>query len=1471
MYKIKLSPYAKIFYTEWLLDPNGCRYNLSIDQTLYGNLDVDRLRAALKKYVAECVLLNSHVQDIDGEPYLVKNDSINELEYLDSTVNSSELSSYISRSFDLHNEPLYRFKLVHTGNHTYRFIIVMHHLVMDGSASLDPGVFEAISNYYNDESYIAKYTFDDQIKAIADLTDKLSSNLEQNKAKYKEFWQQQLSDAENVDLSFLKLNKDYDKQNTNKLLNPTGIVKFSCCEAELAKLKQIKLTHGITPYIYGQCIFALLLHRYTGQERFAISYPIAIKEGLDFIYGAQINTNLIPYQFNQDTTIVDLFDQSKDFFRSTMRDDIKYGYYPIANIIQDNHNKQLLDICFAQTFFREHPFSFNGITKAETHSEFSTDGVTKDILLFEHDARGNKLNYRIRYDRKTFDDGLINNFITSYKKLYSEILEDLTCGNNIKSISSYNLLYDEQYRKIVYEFNQTEKDYPRDKTIHQLFEEQVLKTPNNIAVVYEDTKLTYQELNNKANQLANYLRQNYDIKPDDLIILCLDRNEHVLIGMLGILKSGGTYVPIEPSYPDGRIGYVLNDTQAKVILTNNIHKNKLQQIIELKSKTKEATAIAIDSKEIQIKLTKQKSTNQITSATSINLAYVIYTSGTTGNPKGAMVEHRSVINYITYLINEAKLDERSVGSKYAAIGFDASVTEIYPILLSGGALHFVKEQDRLEPTKINKFFNQNNITYAFLPTKIAEMFFDIETSSLATLIVGGEKLEKFIKRGYKVINAYGPAETTVQPTGFIVNKPYANIPIGKPINNAKCYVLNTNLNVLPVGVIGELLIGGETLARGYLNLLDLTDEKFIANPFQTIEEKLQNRNNRLYKTGDLARMLPNENLEYIGRNDFQIQIRGYRVELGEIENKLVNYPEIKQAVVVARTHAREASQYASDKYLVAYYVADRKLEEEKILSYLASHLPAYMLPTSLVYLSNLPLTINGKLDTRALPEPKFRNHNRYILPTNEQEKLVCKAFTKVLGIKKIGINDDFFKFGGSSIQAIQLTTNLQANFNVKVADIFNLRTPKKIAENSRITDSHLVKDALKRKLEQIKQLYQDRTDKNRIPDKMVQEKIDRYLKDILNYKIDCSLKKPISNVLLTGATGYLGCNILNQLLKLTSYNIFLLVRADSQIEAIKRINKKFQFYFDRTIDDVYGLRVFIIKADIEKNNLGLLPKEYQDLANEVDSIIHAAALVKHYGEYNKFYSANVQATINLLGLSKLTKLKDFHYISTYSVLNCGYIPNCKEYIYIENEMPDNLKQWDNVYIKTKSQGEQQVIKYRDHMVNSNIYRVGNLAFISENHRVQENIEDNAFFNRLKCLHKIQCVSSDFNLVEISQVDLTAQAIVKIFDKEQLSDNIYHVFNPHLFSISNIFAGNNETRIFTTDQFVGNIINKLINGDIHHELILKFLLHQGWLDGLNTEASTSIQVLQNRTQYILRQLGFEWLHVSSEALKNILVG
>ena len=651
-----------------------------------------------------------------------------------------------------------------------------------------------------------------------------------------------------------------------------------------------------------------------------------------------------------------------------------------------------------------------------------------------------KITIKIQGDGKLTLDGdsayqlQINSIAESIKTVFDEKI-------TTKDLKHISLLNKAQYQQIVYDWNKTEKDYPKNKTIHQLFEEQVLKTPNNIAVVYENTKLTYQELNNKANQLAHYLIQNYNIQPDDLIALYLDRSEQMIIAMLGVLKAGGAYVPIDTNYPDEQIKYILNDAKVKVVLLDDKYNDKLWQITE-----RMASIVSIRDKKIQDVL---PTTNPNVYMVSRSLVYVMYTSGTTGKSKGVLIEHRSVVNYVMYLINHNELNSSSIGSQYSTFSFDALVIEVYPILLVGGTLCIILHDDKLDLLKINSFFLKNRITYAFLPPKVAESYFDFENNNLVNLIVGGEKLEKTTIQTYRIINAYGPTEATVQSTAFVINDIRNSIPIGKPINNVKCYVVDDNLEILPTGVIGELMVGGECLARGYLNRPDLTTEKFIANPFQTEEEKLQNKNGRLYKTGDLVRWLPDGNLEYIDRNDSQVKIRGYRIELGDIESKLLNYPDIKQAVVIAKERILEQT---SDKYLLAYYVADKKLDETKIQDYLATRLPEYMLPRMLVHMDKLPLTVNGKLDKKALPEPKFVNSYNYVAPETQLQSQIIKVWSHVLGIpeESISITDSFFSLGGNSILAINLVAKLSKINeckNIRVVDIFKHTNIEQLTNN----------------------------------------------------------------------------------------------------------------------------------------------------------------------------------------------------------------------------------------------------------------------------------------------------------------------------------------------------------------------------------------------------------------------------------------
>ncbi|MFB2772372.1 amino acid adenylation domain-containing protein [Pelatocladus sp. BLCC-F211] len=611
-------------------------------------------------------------------------------------------------------------------------------------------------------------------------------------------------------------------------------------------------------------------------------------------------------------------------------------------------------------------------------------------------------------------------------------------------LSKLEILSHDERQKLLIEFNDTQDIFPKNKCFHQIFAEQVERTPDNIAVIYQNQQLTYQELNNRANQLAHYLKKS-GVKPDVMVGICVERTPLMLITLLGILKAGGAYVPIEPSYPLERKDFILNDSQIPVLVT--------QQHLMADFKRNEIQVICIDSDWKVIN--QQKNDNLITTTTPLNLAYVIYTSGSTGKPKGTLIPHQGLVNYLSWCTKTYAV-EQGVGTLvHSPLGFDLTITSLFSPLLVGCTVELLSEEQGIEALSqgLKKSSNLSlvKITPAHLDLLKQQLSEEEIANKTRAFIIGGENLLaesitfwQDVAPDTILVNEYGPTETVVGCCIYQVpvGKHHSgSIPIGRPIANTQLYILDQYLQPVPTGVVGELHIGGIGLARGYLNQPELTAVKFIPNPFSKQE------GDRLYKTGDLVRFLPSGDIEYIGRIDNQIKIRGFRVELGEIEAVINQHPSVSASVVIVR------EDKPGNQNLIAYIT----LHPHKILTipelrrFLQNKLLDHMLPTAFMILEALPLTSNGKVDRRALPTPDALRPElevAYVVPQTELEKTIASVWQKALNLEKIGIHDNFFEIGGHSLLLVAVHSQLQQILTAELStlDLFRYPTIYSLAE-----------------------------------------------------------------------------------------------------------------------------------------------------------------------------------------------------------------------------------------------------------------------------------------------------------------------------------------------------------------------------------------------------------------------------------------
>ena len=812
------------------------------------------------------------------------------------------------------------------------------------------------------------------------------------------------------------------------------------------KLKELSREHGVTPFTTLLAAFNILLCRYTGQTDLLVGCPV-LNRGLpetENLLGSFVNTLVLRSNYDGNPS----FREALRRVRETSIGAFAHQEFPFEKLVEDlQPQRDLARNPIFQVMFAFQNTPVPALELPGLRSEFiEIDGeMTKFDLTLSLTDKEHGITGHIEYSTDLFSCGTIERMAVHFRTLLEGVV-----ANPDRRIAELPILTAAERHQLLVEWNNTATDCPKDKCIHELFEEQVAKTPDAIAVTFEELQLTYRELNQRANQLGHYLR-GLGIGAETLVGICIDRSLEMVVGLLGVLKAGGAYVPLDPAYPKERLRFMTHDAELPVVLTTD-------RVIDdsgwgIKDGDPRTTILDPRPRVVCLDrdwpvIDRESTENRHGETNSNNLAYVIYTSGSTGQPKGVQVSHRSVVNCLVSVGERVGLTGQDRLLAVTTTSFDIAAVELFLPLLVGGTVILASREEAADGVELAFRVKESSATVMQGTPSTWRMLIEAgwEGSSEFKILSGGEVLsrelaEALLIRG-QVWNLYGPTETTIWSTVHKVESGEGPVPIGRPVANTQIYILDTHLQPVPIGVHGELYIGGDGLARGYLNRPELTEERFVPNPFSDQPDS------RLYRTGDRARYLVGGDIEFLGRVDNQVKIRGHRIELGEIEAALNQQPGVKDSVVVAVIVIRPSHE----EDLVAYFVPKQQPAPSvaELRAYLKAKLPEYMIPSAFMPLDELPLTPNGKVDRTALPASDggrpLPDHG-FVEPRAEIEELVAQIWREVLTLEKIGIHDNFFELGGHSLLATRIAARLRTTFNIDLPlrKVFELPTVAELA------------------------------------------------------------------------------------------------------------------------------------------------------------------------------------------------------------------------------------------------------------------------------------------------------------------------------------------------------------------------------------------------------------------------------------------
>ncbi|MES1034263.1 amino acid adenylation domain-containing protein [Bacillus velezensis] len=981
-----VSSAQKRMYVLQQLEDGGVGYNMPAVLELTGPLDRIRLEETFRKLVERHESLRTSFETgPDGEPVQRIHDSV------PFQLDEAESADAFVRPFCLEEAPLFRAALVKESDERHLLLTDMHHIISDG-VSVNTLIKEFGELYAGRSLAPMRLQYKDYAVWQRSFQEK------EGYQKQEAYWLKRLEG----ELPVLELPADKPRPAVRSFAG--GSVSCTLDAETASGLHRIARDHGSTLYMVLLAAYNTLLARLSGQEDIIVGSPIAGRphKDLEPILGMFVNTLAIRTEPKGDKRFTDYLAE----VRQAALEAYEHQDYPFEELVErlgvqrDTSRNPLFDVMFVLQNMERESLVLNKLHLAQA-ADTSHKTAKFDATLYASEGSDGSISFDFEFNTDIYQKQTIEKWLCYFTRILTKVIE-----NQAIPLGDIHVLDNAETNRVIYQFNQTKSDYPRHETISRLFERQAKETPDARAVVYDGQILTYRELNERANRIAAALRSN-GVGPESVVALLTGRTTELASGILGILKAGGAYLPIGDDVPRERAEWMLKDCKADILLQSD----KLD-------------GLPLSGKRLFIEDIQTKaglsSENPEPLGGPESLAYMIYTSGSTGAPKGVMIEQRSVIrlvknsNYIDFTPEDRLLFTSS-------LGFDVTTFEIFGPLLNGASLYVSDQETYLDSDVLETFIQQNGITTLWLTSSLFNHLSEQNEhvfSGLSRLIIGGEALSpSHVNRvrnalpHLSVWNGYGPTENTTFSTCFLIEQSYDHsIPIGRPVGNSTAYIINSRGTPQPIGVIGELCTGGDGVARGYFGRPELTEEKFVPNPFVPGE--------RMYRTGDLARWLPDGTIEYAGRMDDQVKIRGYRVELGEIEAALRSLDGVKEAAVSVRTGQ------SGNKELIAYMSLQADMDTEKVRSSLSKQLPNYMVPAYMMELEKLPLTPNGKLDRKNLPEPELALQTAYTAPRNELEEQLSVIWQEVLGAKQVGIEDSFFELGGDSIKALQVSARL---------------------------------------------------------------------------------------------------------------------------------------------------------------------------------------------------------------------------------------------------------------------------------------------------------------------------------------------------------------------------------------------------------------------------------------------------------------